>query len=143
MRESGGHIIATGDVAEHDVVHVGIHASATALTTVILDVVFLAIGNINLTVNQLVSAKDDSWSHAPHKKQLLEAFIRLKHVGCMLFHREIEYEPPHLIARQFQLFHSLSFRFGFKDTLFSSILLLLFQEKRTSRPKYLQKVGGE
>ena len=73
--KSSGHIVAAGDVAEHEVVHVGIDASSTALAAVVLNAVLLAVGNVNLAVDELVAAKNHSGSHAPSEEQFVNTLV--------------------------------------------------------------------
>ena len=101
----GGHIVAAGDVAEHDVVHVGIDAAATALAAVVLNAVLLAVGHVNLAVDELVAAKNHCGFHAPGEEQLVNAVVILYFLRGVLLHRKIEREPPHILVGQFKVFH--------------------------------------
>ncbi len=76
------------DVAEHDVVLIGIHAAAPTLPAVGLDAVGLAVRQIDLIFDELVAPEDDSRPHLPHEKALLDCGVASKE----LFGGEIEGE---------------------------------------------------
>jgi len=67
-REGHGYVVATGDVAKHEVIHVGIDASSSALATVILNTMLLTVPHVHLAVDELVAPKDYSGAYSPSKK---------------------------------------------------------------------------
>ena len=84
--EGKTNVILTGDIGEHDIVLVGIHTPTATLATVHEDIVCSALGDVNLALYQLVTTKDNTGLHLPHKKSI--ANIRIP--GYVLFHGQIK-----------------------------------------------------
>ena len=99
MGKGCGNIVAACNVAKHEIVHVGIDASATALTAVIFNVVGFAICDIHLTVNQLVATKDYSGLDPPCEEQFIDALVLLEQLRGIFLHGKIECESTQLVVR--------------------------------------------
>ena len=65
--EGNAHLFLRSDVRQHQVVHVGIHAASPTLPLIHLDAMLTAVGEVDLVLQHLVTAIDDTRSHLPHE----------------------------------------------------------------------------
>ena len=80
-------MFSMGDIAHHDIAHIGIYASAATLSAIKLDVVFTAISQIHLNLDILIAAKDNTRFHLPQEKVVR---IVVQIARDVLFGRQIE-----------------------------------------------------
>ena len=100
--EGEGDVFAVVDVTEHDVVHVGIHASTAALPAIGLDAVLATIVQIYFVLDELVAPEDDGGAHLPHK----ETFVQIG-VSCQkLFGSKVKREFSDVVKRVDDVVHS-------------------------------------
>ena len=89
------------DVAEHDIAHVCIDASASTLAAVGLDIMGSTVFEIHLVLYKLVPAEYDGGLDLPHE----EAVFLVNVVGDILLHGEVEGEYAGLVIGQRDVFH--------------------------------------
>ena len=94
--EGDAHILFRCDEREHEVVHIGIDTSPTTLPTIHLNMMLTTVCHIHLVASHLISAKDHTRLHLPHKEA-----IRLRDVLRHIFlHRQVERQRAHFRVRQ-------------------------------------------
>ena len=73
-------------IREHNIIHVSIHTSASALASERVDVVLLAVFQIHLVLYQLVSPEYNGGGYLPHE----EVFVAFHVARYILFHSKVE-----------------------------------------------------
>ena len=90
------------DVAEHNVVHIGIYASAPAFAAIGLDAVLSTVVQIDFVFDELVASEDDRRVHLPHEETLVQIGV-----SCQkLFGSKVKREFSDVVKRVDDVVHS-------------------------------------
>src|SRR5574344_2250526 len=99
--ESEAHCLVLGNVGEHDIAHVGIHATSPTLTPICLDAALTAEWDVDFVFYQLVAPENDTWLYLPHKKAVLLIYV----VSHVFLHGEVERQASCLFLRKCDKLH--------------------------------------